>query len=327
MRRIFAILALWVVALVAGFATQSDYLVGLGTVTAFFAVWGQSWNILGGLAGKVSLGHSAFIAVAAYVTVILFQRFQLAPVIGLILGVAITVVLAALIGVATLRLSGPYFSLATLAVAAVLLSLIVHFKELTGGANGLSIPFATTHPAQLEFEDPKVYYAIAVTLLMAVTLIVLANRRSRLGLYMAASGESEAAAAAAGVRIAAVRIMALCVSAALTAVGGVLYVFFAGFADPSFLSGLELSIDIALIAVIGGRGYLAGPIVGAIFFQGVKSAANTYTGSSGGWDVLILGLVVVWVVLIEPRGLIAMAARIFRFAKRGVTRRPLEATT
>lgn len=321
-----AIVALWVLALIVGLVTQNDYLVSLGTVTAFYAVWGQSWNVLGGLAGQVSLGHSAFIAIAAYMAVILFQRFHVLPVIGLVAAVAVAVVVAALIGVATLRLSGPYFSLATLSVAAVLLSLIVHFESFTGGANGLSIPFGTTHPAKLEFENGKVYYAIAVTLLMLVTLIVLAIRRSRLGLYMAASTESENAAAAAGVRIPAVRILAFCVSAALTALGGVLYVFYAGFADPNFLSSLDLSVDIALIAVVGGRAYLAGPIIGAIFFQGAKSAANSYTGSAGGWDILILGLVVVLVVLIEPRGLIAAAARVVRFARRRVIRRTLEST-
>lgn len=325
MRRLLLGLALWLAALVVGLSLQDDYTVGLVTVAAFLAVWGQSWNILGGLGGQLSLGHSAFIAVGAYVTVILFQRFNTPPAIGILGALCLAVLFAAAIGAATLRLRGPYFALATLSIAAVLLSIIVHFQSLTGGANGLSITFGTTDAANLQFESPKAYYAIAVTLLLVVTLIIAAIRRSKLGLYMVATAASESAAAAAGVRIPAVRIVAFCISAGLTAIGGAVYVFYTGYAAPNYLSGLDLSIDIALIAVVGGRGYLAGPIVGAIFFQVVDSMAKTYAGGLNGWSTFVFGLVVVVVVLVEPRGLLSLAERGVEFVRRRTAQTSSEA--
>jgi len=310
MTKLAGVLVVWAIAMVLGVTMQNEYWLTIFTVTAFYGIWGQSWNIVGGLGGQISLGHSVFIAIAAYVTVIAFQRYHVAPALGLFAGIAAAVVVAALIGLITLRLQGPYFSLATLSVAAVLLSLIVHYKSFTGGANGLGIPFSETHPLLLEFLSVRAYYLIAVTLLAAVTAVLLWIRRSRLGYYLLAANNSPDAAEAAGVRTSAARALAFCISAALTGAGGAIYVFYAGFADPNFLAGLQLSISIALIAVVGGRGYLAGPVVGAAFLQGTTALSDSYLGGSGGWNVLVLGAAVVVIVLIEPRGLLEIGQRL-----------------
>ena len=309
MKTIVVAVLVWTIALALGLLSPRDYLVTVATTAAIFAVWGQSWNILSGLSGNISLGHSAFIAVAAYATIILFKQFGVPPVIGWIAGVVAAAVLAAIIGMVTLRLRGPYFTLATLSVAAVILSLLLHFKAATGGANGIAITFAHDNALALEFTNVRVYYAFAITLLLAITLLVHLIRRSKLGFYIVAIQSSEEAAAAAGVRIAQVKVAAFCLSAALTGLGGILYAFFLGFADPNHLSGLLLSVEIALIAVVGGTGYLVGPIVGAIFFELVDASANAFLGAAGGWDALILGFAVVAVVMLEPRGLIALVRR------------------
>lgn len=307
MRRAIAICALWALAAFAGLATKSDYLVSVATATAFLALWGQSWNLLSGLTGNISLGHSVFVAVAAYVTLLLFQDAGLSPLLGGVAGIAAAVLLAAVIGAATLRLKGPYFTLATLSAAAVVLSLILHYSELTGGPSGIAIPFAEDSPAKLEFTNVRAYFLIAITLLAAVTLFLAFFRKSRLGFYIAAIKSSEEAAAAAGIHVARIKVLTFCVSAALTALGGVVYVFFIGFADPNFLSGLTLSVEIALIAVVGGTGYLVGPIVGAVFYETIDAGANAFLGAAGGWDVMILGFSVVALVMTEPRGLCALA--------------------
>lgn len=312
MRLPLAGLGLWVVAIVLGLVVQSSYLVSLATAAAFLAVWAQSWNIVGGLSGQISLGHSSFIAVAAYVTLVLFERAHVPLLVALVVALAAVLLLATLIGVATLRLRGPYFSLATLSASAVVQALIVNFKDVTGGANGMAVSFTKDNPVELEFTDVHAYYVIAVTTLLAVTVLVWWLRRGRFGYYLAAIRASEPAAAAAGVRIARTRIVAFCLSAVLTGIGGVLYVFYLGFAEPTYLAGLPLSIDIALMAVIGGSNYLAGPLVGAVFLQALRAATNAYVGATGGWDVLALGLAVIAVVMIEPRGILAIAARVIR---------------
>ncbi len=312
MKRALVIIVFWACLAMAGVLSQNNYLVSVATSAAFLALWGQSWNVLGGLSGNISLGHSMFVAIPAYVTVLLFQQANLSPLLGAVLGIAAAVVIAAIIGAATLRLSGPYFTLATLSAGAVVLSLILHYDQITAGPSGIAISFAHDAPEKLEFTNVRVYYLIAITLLAAVTLFLDLVKRSRLGYYIAAIKSSEAAAAAAGVRVAWIKVLAFCLSAALTAVGGVFYVFFIGFADPNFLAGLELSITIALIAVVGGTGFLIGPIVGAIFYETIDATANAYFGAAGGWDVMILGFSVVAIVMTDPRGLCFMAYRLWQ---------------
>jgi branched-chain amino acid transport system permease protein len=316
MKRMFVILVIWAFIASAGVSLQNNYLVSVATATAFLALWGQSWNVLGGLSGNISLGHSMFVAIPAYVTVLLFQRADVPPLLGALLGVVASIALASVIGAATLRLRGPYFSLATLSAAAVVLSLILHFEGLTGGSSGIAISFAKDAPAMLEFTNVRAYYLIAITLLAAVTLFLDMIKRSRLGYYIAVIKSSEETAAAAGIRVALVKVLAFCLSAALTALGGVFYVFFIGFADPNFLAGLTLSIKIALIAVVGGSGFLVGPIVGAIFYETTDAVANAYLGAAGGWDVMILGFSVVAIVMTDPRGLCFMGEHLWRAVRR-----------
>jgi branched-chain amino acid transport system permease protein len=309
MKRVLFILAVWALFVAAGVVSKNNYYVSVATSAAFLAVWGQSWNLLGGLSGSLSLGHSMFVAIPAYVTVLLFQQQDVSVLAGTILGIIAAVTIAAVIGAATLRLTGPYFSLATLSAGAVVLSIILHYDGITGGPSGVAIPFAQDAPEKFEFTNVRAYYVIALTLLMLVTLILDAIKRSRFGFYIAAIKSSEEAAAAAGVRVARVKVLAFCLSAALTALGGVFYVFFIGFLDPNFLAGLGLSIKIALIAVVGGTGFLGGPIVGAIFYETIDAVANAYFGAAGGWDVMILGFSVVAIVMTEPRGLCFMVVR------------------
>ncbi len=309
MKRTLFILCIWALLAAAGVASPNNYYVSVATSAAFLAVWGQSWNLLGGLSGSLSLGHSMFVAIPAYVTVLLFQQQGLSVLLGTILGIIAAVTIAAIIGAATLRLTGPYFSLATLSAGAVVLSIILHYDAITGGPSGVAIPFAEDAPEKFEFTDVRAYYLIAITLLMVVTLILHGIKRSRFGFYVAAIKSSEDAASAAGVRVAAIKVLAFCLSAALTAMGGIFYVFFIGFLDPNFLAGLGLSIKIALIAVVGGTGFLIGPVVGAIFYETVDAMANAYFGAAAGWDVMILGFAVVAIVMTEPRGLCFMVLR------------------
>lgn len=316
MRTHGVIFLVWTAAAVAGALLENDYLVSVGTATAFLALWAQSWNLLSGLSGNISLGHSVFVAVPAYVTLLLFQKAGVPPLLGGLLGIVAAVLLAAIIGAATLRLRGPYFTLATLSAGAVVLSLILHYSELTGGPSGIAIAFAHDSPLELEFTNVRAYYLIAITLLAAVTLFLSTVKRSKLGYYVAAIKSSEEAAAAAGITVALVKVATFCLSAALTALGGVVYVFYIGFADPNYLAGLTLSVEIALIAVVGGTGFLAGPIVGAMFYETIDAGANAAFGAAGGWDVMILGFAVVAIVMTEPRGLCEMALWLRRLGRR-----------
>jgi len=312
MRRVAVIAGVWAVALLAGFAVEDQYLLTVATAAAFLGMFSQSWNLQSGFTGNLSVGHSVFVAVPVYVTLILFQQAGVPPLLGGLAGMACAVVTAAAIGGATLRLRGPYFALATLSASAVVQGLILHFSDLTNGPSGLAISFSIDSPWNLEFLNVRAYYVIAITLLAAVTLFVSLARYSRLGYYAAALKSSEETASAAGIRVARVKVTVFCLSAAATSVGGIAYVFFIGFADPNFIAGPQLSVEIALIAVIGGLNYLAGPIIGAIFYEVTDVAANAAFGASGGWSTMILGFSVVLLVLTEPRGACELVARLGR---------------
>ena len=312
MRPAAVIGVIWVVAVACGLLAEDKYLLTVATATAFLGMFAQSWNLQSGFSGNLSVGHSVFISVPVYVTLILFQQAGVAPIIGGFVGVLAAVCVAAAIGAATLRLRGPYFALATLSASAVMLGLILHFSDLTNGPSGIAIPFTEDAPLNLEFVDVHVYYVIAVTMLAAVTVFVSIARRSKLGFYAAAIKSSEEAAAAAGINVARVKVAVFCLSAASIGFGGVVYVFFIGFADPNFLAGTTLSVEIALIAVIGGLDYLVGPILGAVFYELIDVTANASFGASGGWDTMVLGFSVVLLVMTEPRGLCELFVRLWQ---------------
>lgn len=312
MKQVGLIVGIWATALLVAAFVTNQYILTVATAAAFLGMFAQSWNIQSGLSGNLSVGHSIFIAVPAYVTVILYQEAGIPPMVGGLIGVFAGVVVAAIIGAVTLRLSGPYFSLATLSASAVVLGLILHFGEITGGPSGLPITFTKDNPFHFEFVKVYPYFVIAATLLAAVTLLLSLTRKSKLGYYAAAIKSSEESSAAAGVQVARVKIIIFCLSAASIGVGSVFYVFFIGFADPNHLAGTTLSVQIALIAVIGGLNYLVGPILGAIFYETIDVTANAMVGAAGGWNTMVLGLSVVILVMTEPRGLCELAVQFWQ---------------
>ena len=278
------------------------------TTALLLAAAAQAWNVVGGLADRLSLGHAAFFGIGAYASTLLLIRFDLSPWVGMLAGAGLAALAALLIGLPTLRLSGHYFALATLAFGEVMRVLANAWTGLTGGPVGLSVPFGPDSLAMLRFKSTPPYYWAALGLLAFCTVAFLAVRHSALGYRLMAVRQDEAAARAVGVDTTRAKLLAAVLSGALTAMAGTLYAQFAYFFDPDTVFGLApVSIRVALICIVGGLGTAPGPILGALFIVPVEEAANWLLGDrAAGLAPLAYAGVLIAVVLVEPRGLLRL---------------------
>ncbi|HMC29665.1 MAG TPA: branched-chain amino acid ABC transporter permease, partial [Candidatus Angelobacter sp.] len=221
-----------------------------------FAALGLAWNLVGGYAGQLSLGHVAFFGIGAY-SLALFHQLAIPLWLSLILAATVAMLVAGVIGIIAFRLRGPYFTLATIAFAEVL-RLIATNLDMTGGAIGLTMPslfIGRTFWRQ--------FYLASVALAVIAFLANYWVSRSRFGYYLMAIREDEDTAGAVGINTARCKLQSLLMSAFLTALAGALYGSAFQFIVPDSVLTLEISVQIAIITMLGGAGTLLGPIVGA----------------------------------------------------------------
>jgi branched-chain amino acid transport system permease protein len=283
-----------------------------GISTLLFAGFAMSWNILGGWAGQTSLGHAALLGVGAYTMTLLatperlpaFLQSPLAPWWGVLIGMVLAAVLAAVWGGLTFRLQGSYFVLSTIAVALVI-RLVAINSDWTGGAEGLFMP-DLPRLFGLDLFDRQVEYWLAFGFVVLTVLITHLIRRSRMGYALQAVREDEGGARALGIDPTRMKVLAFMLSAALTALGGSLYAIYLQAFEPHTLLELPISVQIALMAIIGGRTTIQGPLIGAVLlsvfgevFRNVFSSAN----------LLIYGVLILLVTLFAPAGIMGLFQR------------------
>ncbi|PZU25571.1 MAG: branched-chain amino acid ABC transporter ATP-binding protein [Shinella sp.] len=292
-----------------------------------FAGLSTAWNIVGGFAGQLSLGHAIFYGIGAYAGIIL-MNMGISPWIGMFAGAAVAVVAAIVISYPCFRLKGPFFALATIAFLEVFRVLALHFSGLTGGATGLMIPLKLGWEWMVFRERLP-----ALVIVYGMMLVSLAAawwiRSHRLGFYLVATRERESAAQAAGVSTVKVRLIAVSVSAALCAMFGTFHAMYLTFIEPAAMFSLTTSIQIAMFALIGGIGTVFGPLVGAVFLVPVSELARGWLGAHAlGLHGFVYGIVLVLVVLFMPNGLMGAMKRIFGKAEpeRGVQAASVAAT-
>lgn len=297
----------WLMALAALLvlpAVLSSYVVTVFIFIFFYAYLGQAWNILGGYAGQLSVGHAAFVGIGAYTTTMLSLEAGLTPWAGMFVGGALSAALGAVIGFLGFRfgLRGFYFVLLTVAFAEVC-RIVALNTDAIGGALGLYITF-TGDPRQFQFQDNRVYYYIALGLMLAATGIVALIERRRFGMYLAAIREDEGACEALGVNTFKVKMLAMIVSAFLTGIGGTFYAYYLFSLQPNAVFGIPLSVDIIIRPIVGGAGTLLGPILGSFILTPLGEFSRLYF-SQGGWTgghLIVYGLLLVVVVLFFPQG-------------------------
>jgi branched-chain amino acid transport system permease protein len=276
----------------------------LGALVLLYAVGASAWNIVGGYAGLISVGHAMFFGCGAYGALASYQYLGLPPIGGLPIGVAVSVMIAAAIGVPTLRLSGHYFSMATIAVAE-LVRLVVTNSEWLGGAQGLSGPPVPRTLADLSFISALPYYYLFLAAFAAVLALTWQMERSRMSFYLRAVRDSERAARSLGVAAPRYKLFAFMLSAAFTAVAGALYAIMFGFVDPDSGLGILISVKMLIMAALGGAGLLFGPFVGAVILVPLEELSNSLLGGAGtGLTFVVYGAIIVVIARLQPGGIL-----------------------
>jgi branched-chain amino acid transport system permease protein len=309
MKRWLALAAVIIaVALLPLLLDPRGYWIRVLTFTLLFAAMAQAWNIVGGLANQTSLGHAAFFGIGAYTSTVLLLKFGISPWLGMLAGGALGGLAALVIAIPTMRLQGHYFALATLAFGEVMRVIANVWTSLTGGPGGLSVPFVPPSLAAYSFKLLRPHAYIALAALVVVTAIFEIIRRGAMGYRLRAIKQNPAAAEVIGVDTTRVKLQAAVISGALIAMLGTLYAQVAVFFDPDTVFGIaSISIRIALIAIIGGVGTAAGPILGAFFIIPLEEVMNDLLSSrAAGLSQLVFGVILIAVILWRPRGFITV---------------------
>jgi branched-chain amino acid transport system permease protein len=282
----------------------------VGVTFLLAAISASAWNIVGGYAGQVSVGHSMFFGLGAYTPLLLYTLWGWPPLAGIPVGILLSVGLAVIIGLPTFRLSGHYFSMATIAVAE-LIRIFVGTWALVGGAIGLQGPAMARGWWDLTFRGDLPYYYIFLAVLALVLAVTFALERRRFGYYLRAIKSSERAARSLGVPVRRTKLQALALSAAFTSAAGSLYGVKTGFIDPDSGFGILVSVQMVIFAALGGAGTLFGPLLGALILVPLQTAANTWFGGGGSGATFVLyGGIIVLIARFEPGGLFDLWRRL-----------------
>lgn len=316
-RWVFA--ALVVAALLAWpLLVEDQFLQRIGALVMLAALSASAWNLVGGYAGQISIGHALFFGCGAYASLLGFTWFEWAPILGAPFGIALSLLLALVVGGPTLKLKGHYFSMATIALAE-LARIIVTNVPVLGGAVGVSGPAMPRSVMDLSFISPLPYYYIFGGVLAVLLLFTWWMNRGRMGFYLRAIRGQERAARSLGVPSPRYKMYALLVSAAFTSLAGSLYAAMLGFVDPDSGLGILISVKMVIATALGGAGTLFGPLLGAAILVPLEELTNAAFGGDGtGITYVVYGAIIMFISRFAPGGLAEIWSRLQAWrARRG----------
>lgn len=282
----------------------NEYHVRILTLVCIFATASVGWNLLGGYANQVSLGHAVFFGIGAYAVAIFQGQYELSPWLAMPVGVAVSVLVGLVIGWPSFQLSGHYFALGTLALLQVFHIGASYWASLTGGPAGISLPILPSNLWNMQFDGPAPYFYVAASLLLAALLVARLVRYSRLGLQLDAIRLNPDAASLAGVDLFRTKMKALLISAVLVSLAGSVYASFLQFLDPETAFAWNTSINLALFAIVGGVRHWWGPALGALLLIPLSEFASlTLTGNLAALAQLAYGALLIVLIIVQPRGI------------------------
>ena len=285
-------------------ASGSPFIYHVFVTICLYGALATAWNIVGGYAGQLSLGHATFYGIGGYTAVLLMSQYGLTPWLGMLLGAGLSAVVGVAISYPCFRLRGPFFALGTIAFLEVFRLLSIHQKDLTGGASGLIVPLNIGW-GWMVFREKLPSLVIAFGFLALTLAIALAIKKSRFGYSLIAVREREDAALALGINSVKVKIYAVIISSALTSMIGSFHAIYTTFLEPTAMFSLAFSIQIAMFALIGGLGTVAGPLAGTLLVVPLTELARGWLGgAASGLHGFVYGTVLVIVVLTLPAGIV-----------------------
>jgi branched-chain amino acid transport system permease protein len=274
-------------------------------MAGIFAVLALSLNLLLGYTGQLSLGHAAFFGIGAYATGLLTVKLEWSAWIGLLAAIVLPAVAGYVIGRLALKLRGAYFVLLTISFAGCVSLVSVNWMDLTNGPLGLPgvppLEIALPGLPALSLRTKSAFYYVVLAAVALSYLVCLALINSRVGRALVALRENETLAASVGIDGTHYLVLAAVVSAAMAGFGGGLYAHYTRFVSPEVFL-FTYTVTMVIMVVAGGKGTLAGPIVGAVLFTVLPEALRAAT--SWQWQMLLYGILLVGVLFFMPEGIV-----------------------
>lgn len=313
------ILVLLVVAILFPQIVAQPYFIQIAVTVLFYCYWSSAWNIIGGYAGQFALGNGVYIGIGAYVAVLFKQEGFGSPWIGMLLGAVVSVIFAFIVSKPCFKLSGTYFSLATVAFLHIVRYIVLGFNTIfgmkTNGGIGMMIPY-TGRWQDMQFSKTGFYYLVLV---MLILILVVSNaiRTSKMGYYLSAIKTNQGAASTIGVNVPKYKMIAQCISACCLALGGAVYAHFLLNVSPYKVLGYDLSLEVMIYCVIGGAGTLWGPVFGAFILGIVNEFLRVQLGSNiAPLAAVFYGVALILIVRFAPGGLHQLGQMLINKVKR-----------
>ena len=308
-----AVLAL---AIVFPLVVASPFAQHVSILTFMFAMCGVAWNVMGGYAGMFSFGQVAYFGIGAYTSSFLLLTFGVSPWIGLVAGGILSALLAASIGYPCSKLRGHYFAIASIAFAEIVRIVFNNWK-MVGAAEGLTLPMVKESLVHFMFHSSKLpyYYIMLLFLLLAVAVCYWVST-SKMGYYFRAIKESHEIAEVLGVNVVRYRLFAIMISAFLTSMAGTFYAQYILYIDPESVMILPISVQIVLVAMLGGANTVLGPVVGAAILIPLSEYSRAWLGYKGtGVDMILYGTLITLISMYQPAGVWGAITNLMRRGK------------
>jgi branched-chain amino acid transport system permease protein len=313
-----------IVALLAGLLAApfvaDRYVVSILIMIFYFVIVGQAWNLMMGFAGQLSLGHALYVGLGGYAAALLFVKFGIGPWLGVFAAMAIAALFGSVIGWLAFRfgIEGVYFALLTIAFAEFTRIAFDHF-DYAGATGGLFLRVSDDAWWNLR-GGPLLFYYLGLILAAGALILVAWLKRTRLGYHWLAVREDQVAARSLGINVFRAKMIAVMISAAMTAVGGVFFAFYSNNLFPSRVFDISRSIELILAPIVGGLGTVFGPVVGAFVLTPLGEALVALTEkleiNAPGAKAVFYGLALMIIITLRPAGVWPWLARVFRLTER-----------
>ena len=282
-----------------------------------FSLYGMGWNTIGGYGGQVDLGKAQYVGIGAYTTAVMLIRWDIPFWVSMPIGMLLAVLWSFIIGYPLFRMTGHYFAIATIATSLVLKD-VFEVWNFVGAARGLEISPIKYHPPdflRLIFKEDIYYYYIILGFFFMGILYVNWFRKSRLGFQLRSIKDNEDVAKSLGINVHWAKIKTYAIATAFVSLVGSFHACYIKNIEPEDTMSLDISILIALMAMLGGAGSLWGPIIGAGVLIPMKSYLKEWLGAKAGlvgMDLIIYALIIMLISAAEPRGIWGIVEKIRR---------------
>lgn len=291
------------------YIAKMPYILNVFILAFYMTTMSMAWNLLGGMTGQNSIGHACFMGIGAYTSVLCVVKFGMNPWVSLPVAIIVTASITALVFSQCFILRGPYFTLVTIAFAEAVRQVILNW-DFAGKAIGLGMPYVRGNSwLMFSFRDKTIYYYAAFVMMVLVYALMKYIDNSKLGFALKTIREDEDVAAAVGIRPLKYKVIAVVISASVSAVAGFFYACYYRYIDPNIMLQ-SASVELVLPAIIGGSAFVEGPLIGGILMVSLSEyLRNTFGGVLPGINLILYAVVLIVVIRFRPTGILGFFDR------------------